>query len=257
MAQVLLKGIDIQNKNITLYVKNGKDFYTAKDIGLQFRKHGGNVQLLYLVDGCDHESLYVQDDTGTMHKAIGSVPYQFKVKVVCDRSGRSELIDVAYTEDNRMVFHGWVANGTIEQKTYELPDGDYNVELKYNYWAILDLGLKAEEVGFENDVSARFFNSYSIDREPHESLADKICPTKDKREIGLAAIRDLFKTLKLNGLKLVYDDSSNSLGIINDVEVDGRDLSDGDVVPHWNVVSLLDDEHPIYVGEGWSFALKP
>lgn len=255
MANVSVKGIDIQNKNIVFYIKDGKDFYTAKNIGLQFCKHNGYIQLKYIVSGCAHELLYVKAENGLMHKANCSYTYHFKAKVVCDRSGRSEHIDFMPTEDGKMVLQGWVANGNMEQKTYELPDGDYNVDLQHT-WAILDLGLKADEVGFGNEFTARFFNSYSIDHEPHESLLDKICPTKDKQEIGLTAIGNLFKILKLNGLKLVYDDGSNSLGIINDVAVDGCDSGDDGAVPHWNVVPILADEHPIYVSDAWSFTLK-
>ena len=256
MANVSLKGIDIQNTNRTLYIKDGKDFYTAKNIGLQFCKHAGNVQLKYIVGGCAHEWLYVKDESGVMREADCSTTYYIKAKVVCDRSGRSELIDFVPTEDGKMVYHGWVGNGNVEQKTYELPDGDYNAELKYNYWAILDLGLTAEEVGFADEDTAKFFNSYSLDHEPHESLADKVCPTKDKQEIALNAIRDLFKTLKANGLKLVYDEDSNSLGVINDVAVVGCERYDDGAVPHWDVVPTLADEHPIFVSESWSFIVN-
>lgn len=255
MANVSVKGIDIQDKNLVFHIKDGKDFYTAKNIGLQFCKHDGNVQMKYLVDGRAHDCLYVKA-SDMMCEVTWSKTYQVKARVVCDRSGREELIDFMPTEDGKMVFHGWVANGTLEQKTYELPDGDYDVEIRYNNWAVLDLGLKAEEVGFRNEVSAQFFNSYSIDNEPHESLVDKICPTKDKQEIGLTVIRNLFKILKMNGLKLVYSDEDNSLGIINDVEVEGGDSSDDGAVPHWNVVPIFADEHPIYVSECWSFTMK-
>ena len=255
MANITLKGIDIFSKNTALYIKNGKDFFTAKNIGLVLAKTGDEAHMKYKVDGTAYDTLYVQTEDGTMTEAELSLNYYPKMRVTCDRSGRSELFDFR-DDDGFMFFNGWIGNGNLEQTRYDLEDGEYDVELLYNSWAIIDIGLKSENVGFYHKDIAKFFNAYSVDSEPHENLVDKICPSKDKQEIGLTAISNLFKILKMNGLKLVYSGEDNCLGIINDVAVEDAERSDDDAVPHWVVVPILAGQNLTYVSEGWSFRLK-
>ena len=255
MANITLKGIDIFSKNTALYIKNGKDFFTAKNIGLVLAKNGDGAHMKYKVDGTAYDTLYVQTGDGVMQEADRSMAYYPKMRVTCDRSGRSELFDFR-DDDGFMFFNGWIGNGNLERTRYDLEDGEYDVELRYNSWAIIDIGLKSENVGFYSKDIAKFFNAYSVDNEPHENLVDKICPSKDKQEIGLTAISNLFKILKMNGLKLVYSDEDNCLGIINDVAVEGAERSDDDAVPHWVVVPILAGQNLTYVSEGWSFRLK-
>ena len=255
MANITLKGIDIFSKNTALYIKNGKDFFTAKNISLVLAKNGDEAHMKYKVDGTTYDTLYVQTEDGTMTEAELSLNYYPKMRVTCDRSGRRELFDFR-DDDGFMFFNGWLGNGTLEHTRYDLADGEYDVELRYNSWAIIDIGLKSENVGFYYKDIAKFFNAYSVDNEPHENLVDKICPPKDKQEIGLAAISNLFNILKMNGLKLVYSDEDNCLGIINDVAVEGVDSSDDDAVPHRTVVPILAGQNLLYVSECWSFRLK-
>lgn len=254
MANITLRGIGISSKNTALYFKNGKDFFTAKNIGLVLVKNGDEVHMKYKVDGTAYDTLYVQTEDGTMKEADFSTTYYPKMRVTCDRSGRAELFSLR-DDDGFMFFKGWLGNGTLEQTRYDLADGEYDVEL-HSSCAIIDIGLKSENVGFSSKDIAKFFNTYSVDNEPHENLVDKICPSKDKQEIGLTAISNLFKILKTNGLKLVYSDEDNCLGIINDVAVEGADSSDDDAVPHWAVVPILVGQNLTYVSEGWSFRLK-
>lgn len=244
-------GIDISNKNIAYFVKHENKFFSAKNIGLHLSKRNGEMKLRYKVDDCYFDTLYVQDN-GFMHEAPKAVSYTIHIKVGNYRTDRFEIHECS-VEDGKIVFYGWVANGIVEKKAHELADGEYDGELMYSSWFLLDLGLKAENVGFLVEDSARFFNSYYIDNEPHMSLADKVCPSKDKQEIGLTAIHNLFKILKMNGLRLVYSDSENALGIINDVEVKAQDYNDEGSAPHHLVVPILADENPLYVSEGCSF----
>lgn len=255
MANISLRAINIERNDTALYIKNGKDFFTAKNIGLVLVKNEDAACLKYKVDGTTYDTLYIKGGDGVMKEADFSATYYPKMRVTCDRSGRRELFDFR-DDDGFMFFKGWLGNGTLEQTRYDLADGEYDVELRYNSWAIIDIGLKSEDVGFYSEDIAKFFNAYSVDNEPNETLVDKICPTKDKQEIGLTAIHNLFKILKMNGLKLVYSDEDNCLGIINDVAVEGADSGDGDAVPHWAVVPILVEQHPLYVSEGWSFRLK-
>lgn len=252
---ITLKGINIERNDTALYIKNGKDFFTAKNIGVVLCKNDEEAHLKYKVDSTTYDTLYIKGGDGVMHEADLSATYYPKVRVTCDRTGRTELFDFR-DDDGFMFFKGWLGNGTLEQTRYDLPNGEYDVELRYHTWAIIDLGLKSEDVGFYSEDMARFFNAYSVDHEPNENLVDKICPSKDKQEIGLTAIHNLFKILKMNGMKLVYSDEDNALGIINDVAVEGADSSDDDTVPHWGVVPILAEQHPLYVSEGWSFRLK-
>lgn len=66
MANISLKGIDIFSKNTALYIKNGKDFFTAKNIGLVLVKNGDEAHMKYKVDGTSYDTLYVQTGDGVM-----------------------------------------------------------------------------------------------------------------------------------------------------------------------------------------------
>ena len=250
-------GINI-SKIEHLFRKVGDQFYTATDISFHLSKHGADVKLLYKVGGELYDTLYVQNGE-VMEKAPKDLNYSLNVDV---GNGYNDCTEVrCFSRDDKserqeLVLTSWVAKGNVEQRYYVLPDGEYDCGLRHNSWLMLDLNLKGEEVGFSEKNIAEIFNSYGVDGKQHQPKVDKFCPSKDKQEIGLTAIHNLFKTLKDNGLRLVYDDDKNRLGIINDVDVKGCDAYDDDAVPHALVVPTFPNAQPLFVSEGWSFTDK-
>ena len=258
MTSFYIKGINLSNTERTLFRKVGDQFYTATNIGLVFSKHGTEVKLRYKVAGELYDTLYIQYGE-VMGKALLDVNYSLNTEVGNFHNDCTELRCFACDDTSaqqNLVLSAWVAKGNVEPRQYVLPDGDYDCTVKYNNWLMLDLNLKGEEIGFSEAYIAEFFNTYGVDGVQHKSKVDKFCPSKDKQEIALTAINNLFKILKDNGLRLVYDNATSFLGIINDVEVEGRDNSDDDAVPHELVVPVFPNAKAIYVSEAWSFAEK-
>lgn len=258
MTSFHIKGINISNTERTLYRKVGDQFYTANNIILHFSKHGAETKLSYKVAGELYDTLYVQNGE-VMEKAPLDMNYSLNTEVGNANNDCTEMrwfLCDDKSEQQNLVFTSWVAKGNVEQRYYVLPDGDYDCGLRCNSWLMIDLGLKGEEIGFSEKYIAEFFNSYGVDGEQHKPKVDKFCPSKEKQEIGLTAIHNLFKTLKDNGLRLVFDDAQDRLGIINDVEVKGCDGFDESAVPHALVVPTFPNEKPLFVSESWSFAEK-
>ena len=259
MTSFYIKGINLSNTERTLFRKVGDQFYTATNIGLVFSKHGTDKKLLYKVAGELYDTLFIQNGEVMESVVPLEMNYSLNTEVGNSHNDCTELrcfsCDDMSAQQN-LVFSSWVAKGNVTTRQYVLPDGDYDCTVKYKNWLMLDLGLKCEEIGFADQSTAEFFNSYGVDGVQHKSKVDKFCPSKDKQEIGLTAIGNLFKILKDNGLRLVYDDALNKLGIINDVEVEGRDGGSSDAVPHELVVPVFPNGQPLYVSEAWSFAEK-
>lgn len=255
MTSFYITGINLSKTERTLFRKVGDQFYTADNIVLHFSKHGTIVKLSYKVAGELYDTLYVQDGE-VMEKAPNGLNYSLNTEVGNTHNDCTELRCFARDDKQNLVIASWVAKGNTEYHEYVLPDGEYDCMVKNNSWLMLDLGLKGEEVGFSQRNIAEMFNSYGVDGVQHQPKVDKFCPSKDKQEIGLTAISNLFKTLKDNGLRLVCDDAHDRLGIINDVEVEGRDSYDDDAVPHALVVPLFPNAQPLFVSDSWSFAEK-
>ena len=257
MTSFNICGINTNNER-TLFRKVGDQFYTATDIVFYFSKHGAETKLRYKVAGEIYDTLYVQNGE-VMEKAPLDVNYSLNTEVGNAHNDCTEVRCFALddkSEQQNLVLKSWVAKGNVEYHEYVLPDGDYECRRLRHSWLMLDLNLKGEEVGFSEKNIAEFFNSYGVDGKQHQPKVDKFCPSKDKQEIGLTAIHNLFKTLKDNGLRLVYDDYENRLGIINDVDVKGCDSSDDDAVPHALVAPMFPNAQPLFVGECWSFTDK-
>ncbi len=258
MISFNIKGINIKDNESTLYRKAGNQFYTASSIVPYFSKHGTDIKLLYKVAGEIYDTLYIQQGE-VMVKAPLDINYSLNTEVGNDHNDCTEVRCFACddkSEQQNLVLSSWVAKGNVDVRYYVLPDGDYDCRVARHSWLMLDLGLKGEEVGFSEKNIAELFNSYGVDGVQHQPKVDKFCPSKDKQEIGLTAIHNLFKTLKDNGLRLVFDDAHDRLGIINDVEVEGRDAYDDDAVPHALIVPLFPNEQPLFVSDSWSFAEK-
>lgn len=229
---------DIHN-GTTYYTKHGKTFKQATGITLKFHNHDGEMSVGYVVGGKEYDTLYIKDEDGkAMIDALDEedgewVTASLYSELFCPTSGATDYSRFSLVEDGerpRLELTSFLADGKISQVTYVLPEGDYDVTLnsEYGYLGLFfKLGHTTETLGFNSKEDAMFFNEFTADGERHPALAEKICPTKEQREIAVKALNTLFDTLKENGLMLVnFRSDGNIIGIAKDIPVEWSDVND-------------------------------
>lgn len=209
--------IDINgHKGTDFYVKNGKRFKKAANIGVKVVVNEGNAVLKYKVDGKVYDTLYVKADNGKHMVDASELDYTsdfyLYTTMLCKISGERVQIQFEGGGEDRFFFNRYLAEGNIRCSEYQLEDGEYDASVEYSR-IILDVGFVMEEDGYKYKSDAEFFNEFDEDGTPVLSDADKVCPTDEQRAIGLGAIRTMLDTLKQNGLSLIIDNENETLGI--------------------------------------------
>ena len=227
------------NSSTTYYTKHGKTFKKATGIAMKFHNHDGKMSVGYIVDGKEYDTLYIKSEDGkAMIDALDDddgkwVSAGLYSDVFCPVSGATYYPLFDLVEDGnlpKLQLTGFLADGKISEVTYDLPEGDYDATLESDYGEfclVLHLGHTTETIGFNSEEDATFFNEFTADGEKHTSLAEKICPTKEQREIAFKALNTLFDTLKKNGLMLVnFRSDGDIIGVAKDIPVDWCDAND-------------------------------
>jgi hypothetical protein len=222
MAQSLYM-IDFNgHKDTDFFVKNGKRFKKATDIGIKVFVDEGTIALKYKVGGKVYDTLFVKSDDGKSMVDASELDYvsdfYLFTKLVCKITG--ETVDVGFEKPNgerldngeRFYFDRYIAEGNIRRSEYCLEDGEYDATVE-DARIYLDIKLVMEEDGYKYKSDAEFFNEFDEDGKPVLSESDKVCPSDEQRKIGLDAIRTMLDTLKQNGLSLVIDRENKTLGI--------------------------------------------
>lgn len=251
MEYLKLKGI---NLDMPLFAKHGSRYYTCRDVRVFMIKRDGVIKIEYLVNGTRYDKLYIKSDNLMFESDI--VTYYIHADVLNERTGNitRRLFSV---DQGLVILSGWRSEGTIVMKEYELPDGEYELKRGTGYDMVIDITLTTKDVGFRNQETAKFFNEYTVDDEPNKNeLLDMVCPAEAIRERGFEALDNLYSTLKAYNLRLAYDQESGTLGLINDIEVDGCDAEDDGAIPI-DAVSLRTSDKPLlYVSDGWTFKVE-
>lgn len=204
------------HKDTDFYVKNGKRFKKATDIGVKVFVDGGTIALKYKVDGNVYDKLFVKADNGKRMVDASELDYvsdfYLYAKLVCKTTG--ETVDVRFEnpDGERFYFDRYIAEGNIRCSEYCLEDGEYDATVE-DACIYLDIKFVMEEDGYKYKSDAEFFNEFDEDGKPVLPDADKVCPSDEQRKIGLAAIHIMLDTLKQNGLSLVIDNENERLGI--------------------------------------------
>ena len=228
------------NNGTTYYTQHGKTFKKATGITLKFHLHDGQMSVGYVVGGKEYDTLYIKDEDGkAMVDALDEVDGEWVCaslysEVFCPASGATYYSYFSLVEEDgelpRLQLTGYLADGKISEVTYDLPEGDYDVTLNSDYGYLglfFHLGHTTENLGFNSKEDAMFFNEFTADGKRHPSLAEKICPTKEQREIAFKALNTLFDTLKKNGLMLVnFRSDGDIIGIARDIPVTWSDAND-------------------------------
>lgn len=238
------------NKNTDFYVKNGKRFKKATDIGVKVFVDGGTIALKYKVAGKVYDKLFVKSDDGKRMVDASELDYvsdfYLFTKLTCKITG--ETVDVGFekVDGDRFYFDRYIAEGNIRCSEYCLENGEYDATVK-DARIYLDLNLVMEEDGYKYKSDAEFFNEFDEDGKPVLSDADKVCPSDEQRKIGLDAIRTMLDTLKQNGLSLVIDNENARLCIAKShdyIYVD--DESDG-AIPSYIAFPSISPENAYYL----------
>lgn len=204
------------HKDTDFYVKNGKRFKKATDIGVKAIVDEGSIALKYKVDGKVYDTLFVKADNGKRMVDASELDYvsdfYLFAKLTCKITG--ETVDVGFEKPDgeRFYFDRYIAEGNIRCSEYSLEDGEYDATVK-DARIYLGIDFVMEEDGYKYKSDAEFFNEFDEDGKPVLSDADKVCPSDEQRKIGLDAIRTMLDTLKQNGLSLVIDNENERLGI--------------------------------------------
>lgn len=247
------------NKDTDFYVKNGKRFKKATDIGVKAIVDEGTVVLKYKVDGKVYDTLFVKADNGKRMVNASELDYvgdfYLYTKLLCKTTG--ETVDVRFEkgDEGRFYFDRYIAEGNIMCSEYHLEDGEYDAVVDDSR-IIIDVGFVMEEDGYKYKSDAEFFNEFDEDGTPVLSDADKVCPSDEQRVIGLAAIRTMLDTLKQNGLSLVIDYENERLCIAksNDyVYVD--DETDG-AIPSYVAFPSIEPEKTYFLNGCTTLKLK-
>ena len=202
------------NKDTDFYVKNGKRFKKATDIGVKAIVDEGTIVLKYKVDGKVYDTLFVKAYNGKRMVNASDLDYvsdfYLYTKLLCKTTG--ETVDVRFEkgDEGRFYFDRYIAEGNIMCSKYHLEDGEYDGVVDDSR-IIIDVGFVMEEDGYKYKSDAEFFNEFDEDGTPVLSDADKVCPSDEQRAIGLGAIRTMLDTLKHNGLSLVIDNDNRTL----------------------------------------------
>jgi len=257
MAQSLYM-IDFNgHKDTDFYVKNGKRFKKATDIGVKVFVDEGTIALKYKVDGKVYDKLFVKADNGKRMVDASELGYvsdfYLFTKLTCKITG--ETVDVRFEKAERFYFDRYIAEGNIRCSEYCLDDGEYDATVK-DARIYLDLNLVMEEDGYKYECDAAFFNEFDEDGKPVLSDSDKVCPSDDQRKIGLDAIRTMLDTLKQNGLSLVIDNEIERLGIAKShdyVYVD--DEADG-AIPSYIAFPSIAPEQTYFLNGGTTLKLN-
>jgi hypothetical protein len=216
MAQSLYM-IDFNgHKDTDFFVKNGKRFKKATDIGIKAFVDGGTIALKYKVAGKVYDKLFVKSNDGKLMVDASELDYvsdfYLFTKLTCEITGESVDVGFEKADGGRFYFYRYIAEGNIRCSEYCLEDGEYDATVEGSR-IYLDLNLVMEEDGYKYKSDAEFFNEFDEDGKPVLPDADKVCPSDEQRKIGLDAIRTMLDTLKQNGLSLVIDNENKTLGI--------------------------------------------
>lgn len=205
-----------RHKDTDFYVKNGKRFKKADNIGVKVFVDEGTAVLKYKVDGKVYDTLYVKDANGKRMNDAYELDYTsdfyLYATLLCKISGERVQVQFEGGGEDRFFFNRYLAEGNIRCSEYQLEDGEYDGVVDYAR-IIIDVGFVMEEDGYKYKSDAEFFNEFDEDGTPVLSDADKVCPTDEQRAIGMGAIRTMLDTLKQNGLSLVIDNENGTLCI--------------------------------------------
>ncbi len=247
------------NEDTDFYVKNGKRFKKATDIGVKVFVDEDTIALKYKVDGKVYDTLFVKADNGKRMVDVSESGYisdfYLYAKLFCKTTG--ETVDVRFEKHDggRFYFDRYIAEGNIMCSEYTLEDGEYDAVVKDSR-IYIGIDFVMEEDGYKYKSDAEFFNEFDEDGKPVLSDADKVCPTDEQREIGLTAIRTMLDTLKQNGLSLVIDNENERLGIAkrNDY-VYTQDDADG-AIPSYIAFPSIEPEKTYFLNGCTTLKLK-
>lgn len=251
MDYLNLKGVNLDRP---LFVKHRSRYYTCHDVRVFMIKRDGVIEIEYLVNDKRYNKLYTKSDDLMFES--DTVRYYIYADVLNKRTGNvtRRLFRI---DGDRVYLYGWRPEGVIAEIEYELPDGEYELKRGTGYDMVIDMNLTTKDVGFNDKNVAAFFNEYTVDDEPNKNeLLDMVCPSEANRERGFEALDYLYRMLKEYGLRLVYENETGTLGLVNDIEVEGCDVEDDGAVLV-NAVSLRTSDKPIlYVSDCWTFKVK-